>query len=179
MAGNTKQTKQTKSAAHSLPPELAARDSQMNEALADANGWTKHDTADAGATYEQSEWVEPGEGTVIEGTLTRAFVIKDTLGGRKPFRACYAVTDAQGNIWTFGEKAGFERAIRSQRMGVELRLEFKGKQAQTDKQTGRPTGKSIWVTDFFTKQAGTGVTVMEALDKSLADLRKSGGDREF
>lgn len=145
--------------------------------------WTKHDTADAGASYEQAEWVEPQAGTVLEGTLMRAFVMKDDLAGAggkgKPFRAAYVYADAKGHEWTFGEKAGFARAIRAENMGVSFRLTYVRKEKQLDKTTGKPTGKTIWVTTFETKGVGVGESVLDALKASHRDLVERGDDLPF
>lgn len=140
--------------------------------------WTKQATAE-GEQQFQDEWVEPAEGTRIEGTLMRAFVLRDDMGGERPFRACYVVADADGHEWTFGEKASFRRAIRGLKLGVQLRLTFVKKEKLTDPKTKKPTGKTIWRTTLETLGEGVGVAVMEQLKASHADLVAGGEDCPF
>jgi len=144
-----------------------------------ANEWTKRDTADGESSFKEAEWVEPGEGTVVEGVLMRAFVLRDELGGDRPFRACYVVADAAGDEWTFGEKASFKSAIRGLKMGVVMRLTFLKKEKLVDAKTKKPTGKTIWRTRLDTKDEGVGEPVIDALKKSHADLVAKGEDVPF
>lgn len=159
-----------------------ANDKKKNAAPVSETEWNDHDTADAGASYEKAEWVEPAPGLTLEGTLMRAFVMKDDLAassGGKKFRAGYVYADAQGHEWTFGEKAGFAAAIREQNLGVHFCLTFVEKKKQLDTKTQRPTGKTIWVTKFKTKGVGVGDSVAEALDRSHKELLKSGAALDY
>jgi len=151
----------------------------MSNETSAVNEWTKRDTADGESTFEEAEWVEPGEGVVIEGVLMRAFVLRDELGGDRPFRACYVIADDKGDEWTFGEKASFKSAIRSLKMGVTMRLTFLKKEKMTDPKTKKPTGKTIWRTRLDTKDEGVGEAVIDALKKSHAELMAKGEDVPF
>jgi hypothetical protein len=143
------------------------------------NEWQKQPTVDGSDDFIPAEWVEPAPGTVIEGTLMRAFVLRDDMGGAKPFRACYVVADADGNEWTFGEKATFRTAIRALKLGVMLRLTFVSKEKMTDPKTKKPTGKTVWRTRLETLGDGVGETVAEALKASHAALVEKGEDLPF
>lgn len=143
--------------------------------------WQTHETADGSQPMETAEWVEPGEGTVIEGVLVRAFVMPDTFaeGGKKPYRACYVVRDADGHEWTFGEKAGFKRAIRALTLGTYVRVTFKGKERQTDPKTGKPGPKTIWRVTLESKGMGSGAPIEKALLKSYEERQANGEDLPF
>lgn len=159
-----------KNAAKSTAP-AAAIDSDGFEALPVIDGEQK---------FDESTWVEPDEGVVIEGELTRAFVIPDTLGAGKgkPFRACFGVRDADGGEWTFGEKAAFKPAIRKLSLGDVIRLEFTGKEALIV--NGRPSGKTVWRVKFAVKRAlKPGAGVMATLFASHAELVERGEDLPF
>lgn len=130
--------------------------------------------------FEQSEWVEPGEGVVIEGALTRAFVVRDTLGGDKgkAFRACYGVESAEYGALTFGEKASFKEQIRKLNLGDSIKLTFLHKEAL--KANGRPTGKTVWRVKFGVKRTDKpGLGVLPTLFQSHADLVTRGEDLPF
>lgn len=141
--------------------------------------WTKKETADEAPEFAPAEWIEPAEGTVIEGTLMRAFVIPDQLGGAKAYRAAYVVADAQGNEWTFGEKAAFKKAIREQYMGIGLRITFLKKERMVDPKTKKLGAKSIWRCTLETQGEGVGEFVLDALKKSHAELVARGEDVPF
>lgn len=145
--------------------------------------WEDRETVDGETPMEEASWVTPGPGTVIEGQLVRAFVMRDELAsesGKKPFRAGYVVKDSNGDEWTFGEKASFARALRHEvTIGTFIRLTFTGKDRLVDPKTGRPTGKTIWRTKLQTMGVGDGPLVLDALKKSHAELLAKGGDVPF
>lgn len=149
------------------------------EQLIDGDGFERQDTVDgdSGVTYADAEWVEPAAGTVIEGELTRAFVIPDTLGGDKAFRACFVAKDANGDEWTFGEKAAFKVAIRALNVGDAIKLTFKGKEPV--KKNGKPTGKTAWRVELLAKRTGGGKRIADELMDSFRQLKARGEDLPF
>lgn len=143
------------------------------------DGFTKLATQDSAPAFEQSEWVEPGKGTVIEGELTAAFVVPDDMGNnkRKPYRACYTVRDEKGDLWNFGEKSAFADSIRKLRVGAWIRLTFQGKEPVIV--NGKPTGRTIWRVTLERRNDGNGQTMLEALKSDHAAKLKSGEDLPF
>lgn len=159
---------------------MAASKKQKTETLVDADGWESQPTVDGSEgeqTFADAEWVEPAPGTVIEGNLVRGFVTPDTLGGKKPFRACYVVMNEQGHEFTFGEKAAFKTAIRQLNIGDAIRIEFLKKEAIVIK--GKRDGRTAWRVDFKAKRAGTGASIADELTKSHALAVKRGDATPF
>lgn len=145
--------------------------------------WETRPTVNDPEPLEEAEWVTPSVGTIIEGQLVRAFVMRDDLAaeqGKKPYRAAFVVVDENGNEWTFGEKASFTKELREHvTIGTFIRLEFTGKKVLTNPKTGRPNGKQLWLTDLKTRGVGTGKLVIDALHESHKELIARGGDVPF
>lgn len=152
-----------------------AMTSTKKSKVQNAEGFYVEETADGADQFDPSTWVEPAEGTVVEGTLMKAFVMRDDLGKNpnKPFRAAYVIKDGQGNDWVVGEKAAFAQAIRKLKLGTDLRLEFLGK----EKVEG--TSKTIWRVKFTSRRNGVGETAMDALKASVEELQAKGADLPF
>lgn len=112
-------------------------------AIPDAGAWLKQDTIDE-ATVQEGEWVSPAVGTTLEGVLERAFAMK---GDDDDFRACYAIRDANGDVWLFGERVSFKRAIRELKLTTPIRMTFTAKVDLLNGK-GKPSGKTAWRVDF-------------------------------
>lgn len=92
---------------------------------------------------DRGEWVAPAEGVVIEGKLTRVFVIRDG----DEYTANYAVTEGYGEkdaaTWLIGEKAAFRAAIRARNIGDDIKVTYKTKVPVPDKKN-----QHMWLVDF-------------------------------
>jgi hypothetical protein len=139
--------------------------------------WKKEETADEAPEITPADWVTPTKGTVIEGVLMRAFVMKDDLNPGK-FRAGYVVQDEHGHDWTFGEKAAFKKAIRALPLGTTIRVTYGEKERMKDAD-GKPTAKTIWRIQLHTADVGVGENVLDVLKKSRKELTENGGDLDF
>jgi hypothetical protein len=133
---------------------------------------------DEGEGLPTAEWVDPGPGTVLKGTLVRAFVMKDQLGGPKAYRVGYVYADERGDEWTFGEKGGFRQAFRAMNIGQVFELTFVKKDAMKDR-NGNPGPKTVWRTRLRLGSTGSGKSVMSELKLSHAQLVASGADLPF
>lgn len=106
--------------------------------------FVKQDTIDE-ATVNEGEWVVPAAGTKIKGVLEKAFAMRDDDG--ESFRACYGVRDANGDLWLFGERVSFKRAIRELKLTTPIELDFL-KKVDLLNAKKKPSGKTAWRVDF-------------------------------
>lgn len=148
---------------------------KSSAAVVDADGFVQQETG-TGEEFERAEFVEPAEGTELSGELTRVFVMDDTFNEGKK-RVAYEYRDADGNLWAFGEKGGFKRAMRQQRIGNSFVLVFGKKVALKD-----PKGKSrgtMWKTDLRTKDNGTGPLIIDELRRIARELKDEASELPF
>ncbi len=147
------------------------------QSTVDADGFTTLQTGGAEEQFERAEFVEPAPGTELAGKLTRAFIIPDDFNEGR-FRACYEYRDTAGELWAFGEKAGFRTAIRGMRIGDDFKLLFIQKDQLEDERTGKSRG-SAWRTDLRVKSNGGGQLVADELRKAWKTKQAAADDLPF
>lgn len=159
---------------------MATKNKPQNEEtgapVIDPNAWQKQDTIDE-ATVQEGEWVSPAIGTVLEGVLERAFAMK---GDDDDFRACYAIRDSNGDVWLFGERVSFKRAIRELKLTTPIRIEFTAKVDLLNAKQ-KPSGKTAWRVDFRAQPSAAlpGAELVRAALKASYAAQANSNDLPF
>ena len=157
---------------------MATKNEKHTEEV-DAQSMVVEPTADGAGSFESAEgWVEPAEGTIIDGTLERAFLLPDqSEPGR--FRVAFEYRAADGFLWAFGERAAIRRNLRSLTLGTRFHVEFQKKERILDRD-GKPTMKSAWRCTFSrAAKLADGATVLDALKRDYTAKKAAGEDLPF
>lgn len=124
-------------------------------------------------TFEDGEWVKPSEGTVVKGTLVRAF----RFDGDEGPRTAYAIRSGE-KLHLLSERAAFASAFRALDIGDMVFLRFDTKEDLISKRTGKPDGRTAWRCTVAVKRNHSGNSVGAALMPKTSRPARAAGPRD-
>jgi hypothetical protein len=87
--------------------------------MAKGEQWVDVETAEV--AEEDVSWITPSEGATVKGTLTRAFLVKQSDG---KITASYQVEQEDGTKLNVGERFFFKEAIRGINLMSKVEIQF-------------------------------------------------------
>lgn len=102
-----------------FPDTCAQVPSGEVDKVAKGEQWTDAETAEV--EEEDVSWITPTAGATVKGTLTRAFLVKQSDG---KLTCGYRIEQEEGGALNVGERFFFKDAIRGVNLGTKLEITF-------------------------------------------------------